>query len=149
QWNEGPTTVTQDGKQIYTDSTMGVQFDLTVPAARHRYVYTMDVSHDTAQTALSTHSTVSWGFDSASASASTPVPMLYANAWLNADGPESVARGTAEFEADLLHQRGAADPAVASASADVSYDDGMTWQPMKATVTAHHLHGTFTVASSV
>jgi hypothetical protein len=145
QWNEGPTTVTQDGKQIYNDSTEGVVFDLTVPAAKHRYVYRMDVSHDVTQTALSTHSTVAWGFDSQSGTGSTPVPMLYANGWFNADGHESVSTGTAEFDVDFAHLAGAADPAVSSAGADVSFDDGKTWKAMTAAVTAHHLHGTFTV----
>lgn len=145
QWNDGPTTVTEDGKQIHNDSTMGNAFDLTVPAAKHRYVYTMDVTRDITETALSTHSTIAWGFDSASTTASTPVPMLYANAWFNADGHESVSTGTPEFEADLLHLDGAADPTVKSANADISFDDGKTWKAMAVTVTAHHLHGTFTV----
>src|SRR5262249_40316737 len=147
QWNDGPTTVTQDGKKIHTDSTMGTTFDLKVPAATHRYVFTMDVMHDTSETALSTHSTVAWGFDSAQTTRSTPVPMLYANAWFTADGHESVS-GAAEFDADLLPLPGAADPAVATASVDLSYDDGATWKPLRTTVSAHHLHGTFTVPAT-
>jgi hypothetical protein len=148
QWNDGPTTVTQDGVKIHSDSTMGTMFDLKVPAAKHRYVFTMDVTHGTSETALSTHSIVKWGFDSAQTTTSTPVPMLWANAWFNADGHESVS-GAAEFDADLLHQPGAADPAVTSASADISYDDGATWKPLSTKVSAHHLHGTFTVPSTV
>jgi hypothetical protein len=147
QWNEGPLTVTQDGTRIFRDTTLGNVFDLTVPAAKHRYVYKMDVTHDTAETALSTHSTVAWGFDSAQTTKSTPVPMLWANAWFNADGHESVS-GAAEFDADLLHQPGAADPAVTSASAAISYDDGATWNPLSTKVSAHHLHGTFTVPAT-
>jgi subtilase family protein len=145
QWNDGPTKVSEDGKVIHTDTTMGTSFDLTVPAARHRYVWSMDVTHGTSETALSTHSTIAWGFDSAQTATATPVPMLYANAWFTADGHESVSTGPAEFDADLLHQPGAADPAVSTASAAISYDDGATWKPLSTTVSAHHLHGTFTV----
>src|SRR5205823_6033324 len=56
QWSEGPTTITQDGKTIYSGSTMGVEFDQALPAAKHRYVYAIDTTHDAVTTALSTHS---------------------------------------------------------------------------------------------
>ncbi|OLB73359.1 MAG: hypothetical protein AUI14_26290 [Actinobacteria bacterium 13_2_20CM_2_71_6] len=146
QWSDGPTTITQDGKTIYTGTTMGVTFDQPLPAAKHRYVYAIDATHGTEQSALSTHSQISWGFDSQKVTGSAPVPILYANAWFDADGHESVAPGPATFEMELRHQPSAADPAVTAASVDVSYDDGTTWHPLSVTLPdAHHVRGTWTV----
>src|SRR5205807_621462 len=55
QWSDGPTTITQDGKKIYSGDTEGQLFTLTLPAAKHHYVYSLDTTHDTSTTALSTH----------------------------------------------------------------------------------------------
>ncbi len=161
QWSDGPTTITVDGKTVYTGTTLGTFFDQALPAAKHRYVYSIDATHDTSQTALSTHSRISWGFDSSQVTKSTvpasfgcspcaPLPILYANAWFVADGHESVS-GTGTFDADLLHQQYAADPAATSASVDVSYDDGATWKPLTVTLTAngHHIHGTWTIPANL
>lgn len=161
QWSDGPTTIAEDGKTIYSSTTMGVIFDQALPAAKHRYVYSIDTTHDESQSALSTHSQIAWGFDSSQVTKSTvpssygcspcaPLPILYANAWFVADGHES-ASGTGVFDADLLHQAYAADPAATSASVEVSYDDGGTWHPVSATLTdgGHHVHGTWLIPASL
>jgi hypothetical protein len=129
QWSDGPTTITQDGKQIYSGGTEGQLFTLALPAAKHRYVYSLDTTHDTAATALSTHTQISWGFDSAKAAASTPVPILYAQARFVTDGHDSVATGTGTIDVTFQHQPGVTSSAVKKASVSVSYDDGTTWQP--------------------
>jgi hypothetical protein len=160
QWSDGPTTITEDGKTVYSGTTLGVLFDQTLPAAKHHYVYSMDTTHDLSQSALSTHAQISWGFDSSQVTKSTvpssygcspcaPLPILYANAWLVADGHESVS-GTGVFDADLLHQQYATDPAASSASVAVSYDDGKTWTPITVALTnsGHHVHGTWTIPAS-
>ena len=150
QWSDGPTTITADGRTVYSGDTLGVIFDQKLDAAKHRYVYRIDSTHDTAQSALSTHTRIAWGFDSQHVTTSTPVAILFANAWFTANGHESVGPGAATFDMDLAHQPGAADPAVTGASADVSYDDGKTWAPMTVTRTGtHHVHGTFTVPASL
>lgn len=150
QWSDGPTTLTQDGKTIYTGTTMGTLFDQALPAGRHRYVYAMDTTHGTEQTALSTHSLIAWGFYSQHVSGSAPVPILYANAWFEADGHESVAPGTGVFEMALEHQPGVPDAAVSAATVEVSYDDGATWTPLSLTMPdAHHVPGTWHVPAGV
>ena len=144
QWSDGPTTITQDGKQIYGGSTMGYQFDQPLPAAKHRYVYSINTTHDGSASNLSTHSQIAWGFDSATANG--PVAILYASAGLTTDGHASVATGAASLAVTFQHQAGAADPDVTTATADVSYDDGTTWQPVTVKLTdGHHAAGTFTV----
>ena len=129
QWSDGPTTIMQDGKQIYSGGTEGQLFTLALPAAKHHYVYSLDTTHDSGTTALSTHTQISWGFDSAHAAASTPVPILYAQARFGTDGHDSVPVGTGTVDIAFRHQSGVAASAVKSASVAVSYDDGKTWQP--------------------
>jgi len=161
QWSDGPTTITEDGKTIYSNTTMGVVFDQALPAATHRYVYTIDTTHDESQSALSTHSQIAWGFDSSQVTKSTvpssygcspcaPLPILYANAWFLADEHESVS-GQGVFDADLQHQAYAADPATTTATVDVSYDDGATWRPVGVALTngGHHVHGTWSIPASL
>ena len=149
QWSDGPTTITQDGKQIYSSGTEGQIFTLTLPAAKHHYVYSLDTTHDTSTTALSTHTQISWGFDSAKAATSTPLPILYAQAQFVTDGHDSVPAGTGTLNIAFQHQSGAASSAVKKASVSVSYDDGATWQP--ATVAlgdGHHVTATWPVPAS-
>ena len=149
QWSDGPTTITQDGKQIYSGGTEGQLFTLTLPAAKHHYVYSLDTTHDTTASALSTHAQISWGFDSARVTDSTPVPILYAQPQFVTDGHDSVAAGTGTVDIAFQHQRGVTASAVKSASVSVSYDDGATWKP--ATVAlgdGHHVAATWAVPSS-
>ncbi|MEZ0109367.1 hypothetical protein ABH920_003381 [Catenulispora sp. EB89] len=129
QWSDGPTTITEDGKQIYSGGTEGQLFTQTLPAAKHHYVYSLDTTHDTGTTALSTHTQISWGFDSAKTAASTPVPILYAQARFVTDGHDSVPTGTGTLDVTFQHQAGVASSVVKKASVSVSYDDGATWQP--------------------
>jgi hypothetical protein len=157
QWSDGPTTLTEDGTTIYSGTTMGVLFDKTLPAAKHHYVYSIDTTHDTSTTELSTHSQISWGYDSAQVTASTvpaswnctpcaPEPILYASTSLTEDGHDSVEPGPANVTVSFQHQAYAPDPAVTSASVSVSYDDGATWLPTTVTSPdAHHAVGTWTV----
>ena len=162
QWSDGPTTITQDGKRVYSGSTMGAEFDQKVAAGRHRFVYSVDSTHDTSMlTALSTRTRISWGFDSQTVTTSTvpasfgctpcaPLPILYADAWFEADGHESVGPGAATFEFDLRHQPYAADPVTTGAAASVSYDNGSSWSPLKVTLSGgHHVTGTFAVPANL
>ncbi|QUQ72188.1 S53 family peptidase [Kutzneria sp. CA-103260] len=144
QWSDGPTTISQDGKQIYSGGTMGYEFDQKLAAGKHRYVYSIDATHDTSVSALSTHSQIAWGFDSTTSTG--PVPILFAGAGFSEDSHDNIAPGKATVALTFHHQAGAADPDVTTATADVSYDDGKTWQPTTVTLTdGHHATGAFTV----
>ena len=144
QWSEGTTTITQDGKKIYGDTVKGVSFDQALAAGKHRYVYTIDSSHETRTTALSSKATIAWGFDSATTAKSTPVPILYGSVKFNGNEHGSLS-GAATADLTFRHQPSVTDAAVSEASVSVSYDDGKTWQP--ATVT-RHIHATWTVPAS-
>lgn len=150
QWSDGPTTITQDGKQIYSSGTEGQLFTLKLPAAKHRYVYALDTTNaDTGASALSTRTQISWGFDSAQVTDSTPVPILYAQPQFVTDGHDSVATGTGTIDIAFQHQTGVTAGAVKSATVSISYDDGKTWQP--ATVAlgdGHNVSAKWTVPSS-
>ncbi|MEV6606108.1 S53 family peptidase [Kutzneria sp. NPDC051319] len=144
QWSDGPTTLSEDGKQIYSGGTEGYEFDQQLAAGKHRYVYNIDATHDTNVTALSTHTQIAWGFDSTTSTG--PVPILYAGAGFSQDKHDSIAPGKATVSLSFHHQSGTADPDVTKATADVSYDDGTTWQPTTVTLTdGHHATGAFTV----
>ncbi|WP_228564232.1 S53 family peptidase [Catenulispora rubra] len=149
QWSDGPTTITQDGKQIYSGGTEGQLFTQTLPAAKHHYVYSLDTTHDAATTALSTHTQISWGFDSAKTAASAPVPILYAQARFVTDGHDSVPTGTGTLDVTFQHQSGVASSAVKKASVSVSYDDGTTWQPTTVALgDGRHVSATWPVPAS-
>jgi hypothetical protein len=144
QWSDGPTTLAEDGKQIYSGGTEGYEFDQKLAAGKHHYVYRIDTTHDTDTTALSTHTQIAWGFDSATSTG--PVPILYAGAGFSEDNHDNIAPGKATVSLTFHHQAGAADSDVTKATADVSYDDGTTWQPTAITLKdAHHATGAFTV----
>ena len=145
QWSDGPTTITQDGKQIYQGSTLGEIFDQALPAAKHHYVYTLDTTHSTGTTQLATHSRISWGFDSATTTTSTPAAILYGQTSLSEDDHDSVEPGIDTITVNLRHQPHAADPAVHTATVSISYDNGTTWIPATVSVGAHQVRGTWTV----
>jgi hypothetical protein len=144
QWSDGPTTIAQDGTQIYTGGTMGYAFDQKLAAGKHRYAYTIDATHDTNVSALSTHSQIAWGFDSTTSTG--PVPILFAGAGFSEDSHDNIAAGKATVSLVFHHQAGVTDSDVTAATADVSYDDGKTWQPATVKLTdGHHATGSFTV----
>ena len=144
QWSDGPTTLAEDGRQIYSGGTEGYQFDQKLAAGKHHYVYNIDATHDTATTALSTHTQIAWGFDSTTSTG--PVPILYAGAGFSQDSHDNIAPGKATVSLSFHHQAGAADPDVTAATADISLDDGKTWQPATVTLKdGHHATGSFTV----
>ncbi|GAA3434626.1 S53 family peptidase [Kutzneria kofuensis] len=144
QWSDGPTTLSEDGKQIYSGGTEGYEFDQKLAAGRHHYVYAIDATHGTDTTALSTHTQIAWGFDSTTSTG--PVPILFAGAGFSEDSHDNIAPGKATVSLTFHHQSGAADSDVAAVTADVSYDDGKTWQPTAVTLTdGHHARGAFTV----
>jgi hypothetical protein len=144
QWSDGPTTISQDGKQIYSGGTLGYSFDQKLAAGRHHYVYSIDSTHDTTDTALATHTQIAWGFDSTTSTG--PVPILFAGAGFSEDKHDNIAPGKASVSIVFRHQAGAADPDVTAATADVSFDDAKTWQPATVTLTdGHHATGAFTV----
>jgi hypothetical protein len=144
QWSDGPTTLAQDGKQIYSGGTLGYAFDQKLAAGKHHYLYAIDATHDTGVSALSTHSQISWGFDSTTSTG--PVPILFAGADFTEDDHDNIAPGKASVTVTFQHQAGAADPDVTAATVDVSYDDGKTWQPAAVSLTdGHHARGAFTV----
>ena len=144
QWSDGPTTLSEDGKQIYSGGTEGYEFDQKLATGKHHYAYAIDATHDTGVTALSTHTQIAWGFDSTTSTG--PVPILFAGAGFNADNHDNIAPGKASVSIAFHHQPGVTDSEVTAASADVSFDDGKTWQPTAVTLTdGHHARGTFTV----
>ncbi|WP_228555342.1 S53 family peptidase [Catenulispora pinisilvae] len=149
QWSDGPTTIAEDGKQIYSGGTEGQLFTLALPAAKHHYVYSLDTTHDTVSTALSTHTQISWGFDSAKTTASTPLPILYTRAQFVTDGHDSVGTGTGTVNLAFEHLTGATDNAVKGASVSVSYDDGATWHPATVTLgNGHQVSATWPVPAN-
>ena len=144
QWSDGPTTLSQYGKQIYSGGTEGYEFDQKLAAGKHRYVYSIDATHDTDVSALSTHSQIAWDFDSTTSTG--PVPILFAGAGFSEDSHDNIAPGKATVSLAFHHQAGAADPDVTAVTADVSYDDGKTWQPTTVKLAdGHHASGAFTM----
>jgi hypothetical protein len=145
QWSDGPTTITEDGRQIYQGTTLGTIFDQALPAAKHHYVYSFDTTHSTGTTQLATHSQISWGFDSAQTATSTPVSILYGQTTLTEDAHDSVEPGANTITLAPQHQPHATDAAVRTASVSVSYDNGKTWTPTTVSVGAHQVRGSWTV----
>ncbi|HEY4459280.1 MAG TPA: hypothetical protein VGN81_33520 [Pseudonocardiaceae bacterium] len=148
QWSDGPTTITEDGKQIYQGTTLGTIFDQALPAAKHHYVYTLDTTHSTGTTQLASHSQISWGFDSAQTSATTPISVLYGQTSLTENAHDSVQPGANTITVTLHHQAGAPDATAHAATVSVSYDNGKTWTPTTATLAAHQVRATWTVPPS-
>ncbi|HJP80273.1 MAG TPA: S53 family peptidase [Pseudonocardiaceae bacterium] len=148
QWSDGPTTITEDGKQIYQGNTLGTIFDQALPAANHHYVYTLDTTHPTATTQLAQHSRISWGFDSAQTASSMPVPILYGQTSLTEDAHDSVEPGANTITVNLQHQPHATDAAVRGATVSISYDDGKDWIMAAVSLGAHQVRGTWTVPAT-
>ncbi|SDY05605.1 hypothetical protein SAMN05421504_104363 [Amycolatopsis xylanica] len=147
QWTDGTTTITQDGTQIYENTTMGVEFTQDLASGKHRYQYTMDTSHDGEGTNLSTHSRISWGFDSATGF--SPAPILYASAAFNANAHNSVAPGEASLSLTARHQAGSPDSPLKKVAISISYD-GKTWIPTTTSIQdATHAKGTWTVPADI
>ncbi|WP_370948348.1 hypothetical protein AB5J62_12375 [Amycolatopsis sp. cg5] len=116
QWSQGTTTITEDGKQIYQDTTQGVMFEQALKAGKHRYAYSIDDTHDGVATNLSTHTQITWGFDSATTAKSAPLPIFYSRAAFNTDRHSSLAPGEATMSLVFQHQPGAADSPLKSAA---------------------------------
>ncbi|WP_020660600.1 S53 family peptidase [Amycolatopsis benzoatilytica] len=144
QWSDGTATLAEDGKQIYTGSILGAAFDQKAAAGKHRYVYTMDGTHDDSRTALSDHSVIAWGFDSATTAKPAPVGLLWASAEFGADKHDSLAPGAAAMTIDFHRTDGVAN--VAKATAQVSFDSGKTWQDTAVTrPTSQRARAAFTI----
>ncbi|MFD8491781.1 S8 family serine peptidase [Amycolatopsis sp. NPDC059657] len=146
QWSDGTTTITEDGKQIYQGGTLGQAFEQSLAAGKHRYLYTTDNTHSAEPSNLATSSRISWGFDSATTTNPTAVPILYASARFNTNAHSSIAPGQATLSLTARHQTGAADSPLKNATISISYDDGKTWLPTTTSIVdAAHATGTWTV----
>jgi subtilisin family serine protease len=133
-------TLERDGEVVGTSTWPTAQW--TVPADKADYALTLDVVNGADNWSdTSTRTSTTWRFESARTKESGAVlPLLDLEYELDADGYNAMPAGTS-YPLTLLpdYQTGGSGPGRFHATADVSFDDGATWQSVPVTGTGSRL----------
>ncbi|WP_157420229.1 hypothetical protein [Actinomadura kijaniata] len=138
----GDTTLSRDGEPIGTSPFAGYgSFD--VPKEPGRYVLETNATRTAPWSPLGTRSSATWTFTSQPSTEPTAPPLMTVRykAALNPLG-QATAGHPFRLDTTVLTPPGVTPRAVARMTAQVSYDDGQTWQPATVrnnrTITLNH-----------
>jgi len=126
----GTTTLTRDGTTLGR-ARRPARASFVTPRADGRYRVEIDTTHPTF--ALTTHSTVAWTFTAPTGSGTTAtvLPLSTARLMPVLDDTDTAPGGAYQIPMTVQPQPGSTAPTTRAVTLDVSYDDGVTWQPAR------------------
>lgn len=124
----GSTSLYRDGRLLDTVAKAGIG-TFTLPSADSAYRLVAEAALDSPHWPLSTKVGAEWTFRSATTSSVTALPLLAVGIGAPVDLRDTVAVGSRNpVVLSVNRQNGVADRPIRTMTAEVSYDDGKTWQ---------------------